>query len=123
VELSQLRAHRDYVDVRDVSDAVVTATRARIPGLVVPIGRGEAVPVRWLVDLLVEVSGVPAEVRELPATATGAVGDDWIQVDPQPARELLGWTAVRSLRESVSGLWVETLRSHGIHGRAQMWRC
>ncbi|MFJ6696955.1 NAD-dependent epimerase/dehydratase family protein [Streptomyces sp. NPDC091272] len=118
VELSQLRAHRDYVDVRDVSDAVVAATRARVPGLVVPIGRGEAVPVRGLVDLLVEVSGVPAEVRELHADATGAVGDDWIQVDPLPARELLGWTAVRTLRESVSGLWADTLRTRGLHGRA-----
>ncbi|EME97263.1 NAD-dependent epimerase/dehydratase family protein [Streptomyces mobaraensis NBRC 13819 = DSM 40847] len=118
VELSQLRAHRDYVDVRDVSEAVLAATRARIPGLVVPIGRGEAVAVRWLVDLLVEVSGVPAEVRELPAATTGTAGDDWVQVDPEPARRLLGWTAVRSLRESVSGLWDETLRAHGIHDPA-----
>ncbi|KUM74530.1 NAD-dependent epimerase/dehydratase family protein [Streptomyces sp. ISL-22] len=119
VELSQLRAHRDYVDVRDVSDAVLAATRARIPGLVVPIGRGEAVPVRWLVDLLVEVSGVPAEVRELPAAATGAAGDDWIQVDPEPARELLGWTAVRSLHESVTGLWADTLRRQAIPQHAE----
>ncbi|MEU1280318.1 NAD(P)-dependent oxidoreductase [Streptomyces sp. NPDC005805] len=103
VELSPLRAHRDYVDVRDVADAVVRATDPDVPatGAVVDIGLGEAVPVRELVDLLVAVSGVPARIVE-----RGAPGpDDWMRVDPGPARDLLGWRPRHTLADAVRAYW------------------
>ncbi|QOV35719.1 NAD(P)-dependent oxidoreductase [Streptomyces ferrugineus] len=103
VELSPLRAHRDYVDVRDVADAVVRATDRHVPaaGAVVDIGRGEAVPVRELVDLLIAVSGVRARVTE--RGAPGAA--DWMRVDPGPALDLLGWRPRHSLTDAVRAYW------------------
>ncbi|MBB4934074.1 dTDP-6-deoxy-L-talose 4-dehydrogenase [NAD(P)+] [Lipingzhangella halophila] len=103
VELSPLVARRDYVDVRDVSGAVLVAAHRGTHGQVVDIGRGEAVPVRRMVEMLIRVSGVPARVVERPGRSPAA--DDWIRVDPGPARDVLGWTARRPLTRSVRDLW------------------
>ncbi|WP_138896925.1 NAD-dependent epimerase/dehydratase family protein [Streptomyces chryseus] len=113
VELSRLRAHRDYVDVRDVADAVVAAAYAPAVPVAVGIGRGEAVAVRDLVDLFIEASGTPARVVERPA-ADRASGhrDDWLRVDIGAARTLLGWEPRRSLQESVRDCWKALARAH-----------
>ncbi|MFG3051509.1 NAD-dependent epimerase/dehydratase family protein [Kitasatospora sp. NPDC048239] len=110
VELAPLRAHRDYVDVRDVVAAVVASFRAPVAGRTVDIGRGEAVSVRALVLRLIEASEVPARLVET-ASAAG-VAEDWLRVDPEPARKLLGWRAQRSLAESVRALWAEYRSVH-----------
>jgi nucleoside-diphosphate-sugar epimerase len=109
VELQPLRARRDYVDVRDVADATVLAARSDLTGVVLNIGRGEAVAVRALVDLLIEISGVPAEVVELRPVAGGprtARADlAWLQADTRRAAELLGWRPRRSLEDAVRAVW------------------
>jgi nucleoside-diphosphate-sugar epimerase len=109
IELSPLRARRDYVDVRDVADAVLAAATARAAGQVINIGRGEAVAVRALVDLLITVSGVPAQViervREPGQPSSTASGVDWLRVDTTAARERLGWQAIRTMRESLTAHW------------------
>ncbi|MGW2055521.1 NAD-dependent epimerase/dehydratase family protein [Streptomyces sp. NPDC001840] len=119
VELSPLRAHRDYVDVRDVADAVVAAADASaagtsLTGRCVDIGRGEAVPVRELVQLLVAVSGVPVRlvetVRDEPRGAAPAPAD-WMRVDTGPAAELLGWRPRRSLEDAVRAYWEQYPRA------------
>ncbi|MEU4280490.1 NAD-dependent epimerase/dehydratase [Streptomyces tanashiensis] len=107
VELAPLRAHRDYVDVRDVSEAVLAAALSPASGRAVDIGRGEAVPVRWLVDLLVRVSGVPARIVERPAEPGAASERDWIRTDLAPAREVLGWRPRRGLQESLAAYWAD----------------
>ncbi|QXE35936.1 NAD(P)-dependent oxidoreductase [Streptomyces sp. GMY02] len=114
VELSPLRAHRDYVDVRDVADAVVAAAGTSLTGRCVDIGRGEAVPVRELVGLLVAVSGVPVRlvetVRDEPRGG-GPASADWMRVDNGPAGELLGWRPRRSLEDAVRAYWEQYPRA------------
>ncbi|MFC4121801.1 NAD-dependent epimerase/dehydratase family protein [Nonomuraea zeae] len=107
LELAPLRAVRDYLDVRDLAEAVVAAAGAA-PG-VVNIGTGRAVPIRSLVNGLIEVSGVAAEIveREPPATSQvspGAIAE-WLQVDPSTARDVLGWTARRDLEQALGDFW------------------
>jgi nucleoside-diphosphate-sugar epimerase len=108
--LAPLRAERDYLDVRDLGDAVVAAARSTATG-VVNIGSGRAYRVRDLVDLIIEVSGVPTEITELDPAAGGPVAPgvaaEWLQVDPATALELLGWSARRPLRGAVSDMWNE----------------
>ncbi|WP_260724122.1 NAD-dependent epimerase/dehydratase family protein [Dactylosporangium roseum] len=104
VALSALLAHRDYVDVRDVAAAVVAALRAPVSGRIADIGRGEAVSVRELVRLLIEVSRVPARLVE---TASPGAAEDWIRVDPEPALSLLGWRPRYSLADAVGALWAQ----------------
>ncbi|MEU3977724.1 NAD-dependent epimerase/dehydratase family protein [Streptomyces bacillaris] len=118
IELAPLRAHRDYVDVRDVAEAVAAAAEAEVTAEVVDIGRGEAVWVRSLVDLLVQASGIPARVVE--RGEPGGPAQDWLQVDTRPAARLLGWSPRRSLADAVSALWNEvaptTNASNGMGG-------
>lgn len=102
VRMRPLTAHRDYVDVRDVADAVRLAGHPSHGGLTLDIGRGEAVGVRDLVELLIDVSGVPAHVIE---TGPAPTADDWMRVDPRPSREALGWIPTRRLRTSLMDYW------------------
>jgi dTDP-6-deoxy-L-talose 4-dehydrogenase [NAD(P)+] len=108
LELHPLRAHRDYVDVRDVADAVVLAAESDLTGLVLNLGRGEAVPVRSLVDLLVEASGVPAKIIERPPAPDGPptrIDVTWLRVDNRRVVDLLGWRPRRSLEHAVRSFW------------------
>lgn len=108
LRLAPLRARRDFVDVRDLADAVLAA--ARVPAVedTVNIGRGRAVSVRWLVRSLIAASGTPAEVVEAEDAdvAVGrSAGIEWQQVDPSLARVRLGWSARYPLADSLRALW------------------
>lgn len=116
VRLAPLRAHRDLVDVRDVADAVVAAARAPAPalaeaGAVINIGRGESVPVRELVDLMITCSGRSVRVQERPAP-THRSDALWQRLDISRARRLLGWAPRRTLTDSVRDLLVAA----GVYG-------
>ncbi|MGW5739257.1 MULTISPECIES: activator-dependent family glycosyltransferase [Streptomyces] len=105
LEVSPLVARRDYVDVRDVADAVLAVADApdgAADGRIFNIGRGEAVPVRDLVERLVAFGGVPGAVRERAADGPAGVGGAaWQQVDIARARDVLGWRPRRSLEDSL----------------------
>jgi nucleoside-diphosphate-sugar epimerase len=109
VELQPLRACRDYIDVRDVADATVLAAESDLTGQVLNLGRGEAVTVRSLVDLLIEISEVPAKVVERLPDPEGPqpqrVDVTWLQADTSRAAELLGWRPRRSLEDAVRAFW------------------
>ncbi|URN01207.1 NAD(P)-dependent oxidoreductase [Actinomadura madurae] len=116
VRLAPLRAHRDLVDVRDIADAVVSAARVPAPALagaeaVVNIGRGESVPVRELVDLMIEWCGRPVRVQEGPARENRSDAL-WQRLDISRARRLLGWAPRRTLTDSVRDL----LAAAGVRG-------
>lgn len=101
LELDPLIAHRDYVDVRDVARAVALAASASASGEIVGIGRGEAVSVRSLVDLMIEVGGRSVVVVEHPRSRAHS-SEAWTCIDPEPARRLLGWRPRITLRESMA---------------------
>ncbi|MFI0802959.1 Nucleoside-diphosphate-sugar epimerase [Amycolatopsis lurida] len=108
VKLSLLKAYRDYVDVRDVAEAVVATAAAPVSGEAFDIGRGHAVPVRLLVNLLIEASGVRTRLIEQADRPAARAWHDWIEVDTGPAQRRLGWRPRRSLRESVDDFWEHT---------------
>ncbi|GAA2098424.1 hypothetical protein GCM10009801_69520 [Streptomyces albiaxialis] len=107
LRLAPLRSYRDLVDVRDVAVAVLAAARAparAVTGQVVNIGRGAAVPVRRLVDLLIAYSGRSLRVvEERPPDGTRS-DMPWLRLDIARARRLLGWTPRRSLEDSLRDL-------------------
>jgi len=109
ITLDALNAHRDYVDVRDVADAVLRAGESRLSGLAIDIGRGEAVSVRSIVELLLQVSRVPAQIveRDQSSARLGHSADMWTQVDPCPALELFGWRPTHTLTDAVTAYWQE----------------
>ena len=106
VRLGSLDAVRDFVDARDVADAVCAAAAApvlRHP--VLNIGSGRGVPVRAMVKELLAISGCNSTVREDAQGGTRSVDIPWQQADIRRAAEDLGWMPRRDLSTSLSDLW------------------
>ncbi|MFJ4183720.1 NAD-dependent epimerase/dehydratase family protein [Kitasatospora sp. NPDC089509] len=106
LELAPLRASRDFVDVRDVVDAVLAVAAAPadlVSGEVVNIGSGRAVPVRHAVERLIAHSGLALRLVEREAD-TARTDAEWQQLDIAKAARLLGWQPRRDLDSSLGAL-------------------
>ncbi|WP_017623794.1 NAD-dependent epimerase/dehydratase family protein [Nocardiopsis chromatogenes] len=99
-------ARRDFVDVRDVAEAVLRA--AEVPeasGRAVNIGSGTAVPIAEAVALMAAAAGLPrGAVAEEPAPVAG-LGGDWSLADVRLAATLLDWRPRTPLEESLRAMW------------------
>lgn len=106
IELGPLEAVRDFVDARDVADAVLAAATApALPHGIVNIGSGTGTQARELVRQLLAVAGVDATVHE---DAAGSARSAWLdrqQADISRAAADLGWRPRRDLAESLRYLW------------------
>ncbi|WP_225102158.1 NAD(P)-dependent oxidoreductase [Streptomyces sp. CoH27] len=110
LELPPLTAHRDFVDARDVADAVVRACAGPAAcGQVLEVGRGEAMSVRELIDDLIEVSAVPTTVTvhspkaRAVAARSSSLGEQ--HADISAIRELLGWQARFTPHDGLVSMW------------------
>ncbi|MER5704803.1 NAD(P)-dependent oxidoreductase [Micromonospora sp. NPDC002296] len=106
LSLAPLTVRRDFVDIRDVADAVVSAAAPAGPplvGEVVNVGSGRAVPVRELVDLLIGLSGVPVRVSPV---AEGAARRDVerLELSITKAAHLWDWRPRRDLKRSLADM-------------------
>jgi UDP-glucose 4-epimerase len=105
---------RDYIHVADLAEAHLAAAR-RLDGgaggdLTVNIGRGEGVSVRELITVIGEVAGdrrTPLVEGRRPGDAPRAVAS------ADRAREELGWSARRGVREMVESAWRGWQLHHG----------
>ncbi|MEU0202717.1 MULTISPECIES: NAD(P)-dependent oxidoreductase [unclassified Streptomyces] len=98
-------ARRDFVDVRDLARAAVAAVHAPVTGLVVNIGRGEAVPMRDLVQALFDAAGVDASSARLNSAEVASKGGGWTCADIRFAAQVLGWRPTIPLDASVRAMW------------------
>ncbi|MEV0201941.1 NAD-dependent epimerase/dehydratase [Nonomuraea sp. NPDC050691] len=105
LELSVADARRDFVDVRDVAEAIERAARAPVGGQVINIGLGEALPIGCLVEWLIEAAGFPQDRIKHLDQEVRSKGGDWTQMDIRRARERLGWRPRIAPRESIRALW------------------
>jgi NDP-hexose 4-ketoreductase len=106
VRLGSLDAVRDFVDVRDVADAVLAAAAGPAPPHpVLNIGSGRGVPVRALAKELVTISGCTAAVHEDAPGSARSAGLLWQQADITRALADLGWQPRRDLTTSLGDLW------------------
>ncbi|MEU5958555.1 NAD(P)-dependent oxidoreductase [Streptomyces sp. NPDC047525] len=99
---------RDFVDIRDVADAVVRAATAPVTGFVINIGRGAVHDVPTVARELIKAAGFPLErVRMRAAAVPGDKGrcSAWTRVDVRRARALLGWSHTRCLEDSLRDQW------------------
>ncbi|MFJ2866309.1 NAD-dependent epimerase/dehydratase family protein [Kitasatospora sp. NPDC087314] len=104
--LQPLTAQRDFVDLLDTVDAIIAAIPSNPDSpAVLNIGLGKASSARELVELLIEVSGVPVEITEVPAPDGSGPEAEWQQLDIAAARKALDWRPERSLRSAVAALW------------------
>lgn len=104
--LGPLGGVRDFVDARDVADAVLAAAAApALPHPVVNIASGQGVAARALVEELLAVSGYEGPVYEDAPGSGRSAALPWMQADVSRARQDLGWRPSRDLRASVTDLW------------------
>ena len=109
VRLGPLDAVRDFVDARDVADAVLAAvTAGSLPHPVLNVGSGRGVPVRAMVSELVAASGCPAAVHEDAPGQPRSPDIPWQQADISRASGDLGWRPRRDLTTSLADLWAAT---------------
>ncbi|RLU83067.1 NarL family transcriptional regulator [Streptomyces griseocarneus] len=112
VRVGDLSAHRDFVDARDVADAVVRAVTA--PGPVPPvlnIGSGTARPSRAVAEELVRAAGFRGTLDEDGDGSHRSAAVPWQQADITLATRTLGWLPRRTLTESLTDLWHDTART------------
>lgn len=106
VRLGPLDAVRDFVDARDVADAVLAAAAApTLPHAVLNVGSGKGVQARTLVRELLAISGYDATVHEDAPGSVRSADLPWQQADITRALQDLGWRPRRDLPESVADLW------------------
>ena len=106
VRLGPLDAVRDFVDARDVADAVYATLAAPAGGYpVLNVGSGVAVPVRTLVDELVSIAGFSGPVHTDAAGSPRSASVAWQRADITAIRATLGWQPRRDLSASLRDLW------------------
>jgi nucleoside-diphosphate-sugar epimerase len=106
VRLGPLDAVRDFVDARDVADAVLAAASApALPHPVLNVGSGTGVPARALVKELLAISGCGTAVHEDATGSARSADRAWQQADISRAGRDLDWRPRRDLAASLSDLW------------------
>jgi NDP-hexose 4-ketoreductase len=106
IDLPRLQGERDFVDSRDVADAVIAAARAESLAPVLNIASGRTHAVRDVVDLLIQIAGRPDTITWQPAQSrpdATLIGTQWIDISA--ARESLGWAPRRTLKDTLTDLW------------------
>ncbi len=106
VRLGPLDAVRDFIDARDVADAVYAALAAPIiDHPILNVGSGVAVPAQALVDGLVSIARFTGAVHTDAAGSPRSAAVAWQQADIRAIRSALGWQPRRELAASLHDLW------------------
>ncbi|MBH39949.1 MAG: hypothetical protein CL790_01820 [Chloroflexi bacterium] len=100
VDTFSLVGGRDYVDVRDVATAIVGVIECGRSGRTYNVATGSATPLRFLIERLIAVAGVDAEIREVASPAPGRQSII-IAGDSSRLVEDTGWQPQRQLDDSL----------------------
>ncbi|WP_184575329.1 NAD-dependent epimerase/dehydratase family protein [Streptomyces zagrosensis] len=122
VQVGDLSAYRDFIDARDVAQAIVRATIATAPlPPVLNVGSGTAKPVRAVASGLAQLAGFGGRIDEdgVGSTRSPAASRAWADITTTVSA--LDWRPRYSFPQSLADLWaaatgkpVGTLRpAHG----------
>ena len=100
-----LRDTLDFVDVRDAAQAIQDVAARGRSGAAYNVASGLSTPLRSVVDRLIEIAGIQAEVHE--RSATGASGGRVVVGDPSLIARDTGWGVNRTLDDSLRDALIE----------------
>jgi GDP-4-dehydro-6-deoxy-D-mannose reductase len=101
LSVGNLDSVRDFLDVRDVVDAYCRLVEPGVPADVYNVASGHGVAIRELLDELLDLAGVSAEVEVDPERFRPS---DFSVGDASRLRAATGWTPRFPLRETLGGL-------------------
>jgi GDP-4-dehydro-6-deoxy-D-mannose reductase len=104
LNVGDLDALRDFIDVRDVADALIAIATRGTAGRVYHIATGHARPVREGLDRLVSLSGRTVKLRFDPAVATRR-GPAVSHAKIARITTETGWTPTVPWEQSLTDLW------------------
>ncbi|GGM56152.1 hypothetical protein GCM10012275_29080 [Longimycelium tulufanense] len=107
IRLGPLGDHRDFVDARDVANAVVAAARVSTPRWLINVGSGRATQVRELVRALLSIAGHDGPLHEAEPPPDRSALVSWQAADLTVARRVLGWRPTRTLTTTLTDVWRE----------------
>ena len=103
VEFGPLGSVRDFIDVRDVAGAAVSACLVpRLAARVVNVGTGQGHAARDLVAEIAEAVGYRGQIAEGAAGSPRSADVPWQVADISLAQMALGWQPIHGLRSSVA---------------------
>ncbi|HEX4222809.1 MAG TPA: NAD-dependent epimerase/dehydratase family protein, partial [Pseudonocardiaceae bacterium] len=109
IRMGPLDSVRDFVDVRDIAEAVLASVNA--PNLDRPIlnlASGIGTRIRSIVDELVDIAGFGGTVLESAAGSSRSASVAWQQADITAISTSLGWKPRVELLDSLVDLWRST---------------
>jgi GDP-4-dehydro-6-deoxy-D-mannose reductase len=102
LRVGNLEGRRDFVDVRDIANAYVTALVEPVePPAVFNLASGRAESIRWILDYLVGLARVPVNIEVDPALWRADEANLMIG-DAARARADLGWRPALSLEQTLA---------------------
>ncbi|HEY4017124.1 MAG TPA: NAD-dependent epimerase/dehydratase family protein [Pseudonocardiaceae bacterium] len=109
IRLGPLDSVRDFVDVRDIAEAVLASVNA--PSLdrgILNLAGGVGTRIRSIVDELVDIAGFGGTVLESSAGSSRSSSVAWQQADITAISTSLGWKPRVELLDSLVDLWRST---------------
>lgn len=101
MKVGNLAAQRDFTDVRDVVKAYIKLVQMGIPGETYNVGRGQAIAIKDLLQMIVERSTADIKVEIDPAKIR-PVDVPVIEADTRKIYDLTGWKPEISLEQTIS---------------------
>ena len=103
IEVGRLDTARDFIDVRDGVDAMITLLEKGGPGIPVNICNQEAWNIGDILEMLFEIAGVNAEV--IPSEKFMRLSDEKLLLGDQSRLKALGWERKYSMRETLTSVF------------------
>ncbi len=109
LDVGDLESRRDFIDVRDVAEALVMLARADSTGLF-HVGTGQSRSIGEGLDALIRLSGRDVRIVVDPSRPRGPADS---RADARRITGEAGWAPRISFEESVADLWAEAIRGRG----------
>ena len=105
IHVGNLETWRDYIDVRDGVRAMMLLLEKGIPADPVNICNGEAVQIRWVLDTLIDIAGIDAEVISDPKLFRPA--DEPLLLGDASKIKALGYSREYSMRKTLEDVFAD----------------